>query len=114
MQLAKLLKEKSTFSTPNENQGQPLTQISISDMSPRELPLTEMISLLEKVLDFEVNQVYQPKDGKLCSQGVAVGFIPLGEYFRRKREESTVKEEQGFDASNPTVGGLFDPYEQMY
>ncbi len=34
-----------------------MTQISISDMSPREMEIAEMIDMLERVLDFEENQV---------------------------------------------------------
>jgi hypothetical protein len=33
----------------------PLTQITIADMSPRELETPEMVDLLEKVLEYEEN-----------------------------------------------------------
>ena len=44
------------------NDGPTLTQISISDVSPREAETQEMIDLLEKVLDFEDNQLYLTRD----------------------------------------------------
>ena len=63
MNMVKLMREKNCFNTTEViDNGQTLTQINISDMSPRELTLQDMIALLEKVLDFEVNQVYKGRN----------------------------------------------------